>query len=156
MVGYGILPAYSTFAGRLPDSLRNCVNKDFFSSAPGPQIVNPVQQWAIDSHNAPAIPHPQPSIPQGETNHNGTGYRFPNMPAVSNARSSSGNEIGPPDSINPTHRGLPVSSIAPGSGLMPSVHSTRPSSASPVVVNRQQSPQPVVGGKTDGEMPHKD
>ena len=77
------------------------------------------------------------------------------MPSVSIARPSSGNEIGPPDSVNPPHRGLPVSSMAPGAGLMPSVHSTRPSSASPVVVNRQ-SPQPAVGGKADGEIPHKD
>lgn len=132
-------------AGRLPDSLRNCVNKEYFAVTPAPPLVPPVQQWAIDSPN---IPHPQPSIPHLETN--GTGYRFSSLPSVAAARPSSGSDI---ENINP-HRGLPVSSIAPIAGLIPPAHSTRPSSASPVVANRS-SPLPA-GGKADGEVSHKE
>ena len=120
-------------------------------------MVNPVQQWDIDSHNMSLTnqvphPHPQPSIPHVETN--GVGYRLPVMPSVSMTRPSSGGGIMQMDSLNPQHRGLPVSAITPVAGLIPSSHSTRPSSASPVVVNRQ-SPLPA-GGKSDGDVPHKD
>ena len=130
-------------SGPIPDNLQSCVNKEYFTANPAP----PVQQWQIDSRGGAPIAHSQSSIPHLETNGNNN-YRY----AVPVPRPSSVNEV-PPDSMTQSHRGMPAS-IAPGACLIPSVHSTRPTSTSPIVMNRQ-SPQPV-GGKGDVDMALKE
>ena len=142
------------FSGRIPDSLRNCVNKEYFSASIGP-VVNRLEQpqWASDLHSASNLPSQPTAVSHPETN--GAPYRFPpvippvGIPPAAQPTVSDG----PPDNVHPVRgppSSIPGALVIPASGI-----AGRVSSASPVV-NRLSPVQGPMISKADGDAPHKE
>ncbi|CAK8688811.1 unnamed protein product [Clavelina lepadiformis] len=134
--------------GRLPDTLRNCVNKEYFQqSAASSGLSHPGQSWGIESHPPPAIP-PQPAISSHLETNGGPVNRYPGIPSVAIASG-----IPPPVSAEITPESMHVMRN-PAMMLANNALSGRAQSTSPVV--NRQSPAPGLLGKPDGDMTHKD
>ena len=97
---------------RIPDGLRNCVNKEYFTSAasaqygPGP-----------GNHQGPGSSEPVSLLPNGVSHYQGGGGGANNQPPVQMAHSTTAHE--PPHSVTVT-QGIPQGSlVASVAGLPP-------------------------------------
>lgn len=127
--------------GRIPDNLRNCVNKDYFPSsgaAPG-SGMHSGPPWPIEPPH-----HPVPGIPvptaHHETNGNSFRYGLPPAGVPVPAPLASINDGGVPD--GPTRSQI---NQLPGAMVMP-----RAASASPIVSGQSPVPAPSSTAKIDG------
>lgn len=113
--------------GRVPEQLRNCVNKEYFvSNAVAPSVPH----WEASTHPIPSQAPIVANHPNEQTNGTPAYPQYPRMPANSVASAS---DIPPIPAIPPALHGT-------------SVHPVRASSASPIV-NRQS---PIGGGVGGG------
>nr|XP_002127490.1 C-terminal-binding protein 1 [Ciona intestinalis] len=129
--------------GRIPDGLRNCVNKEYFPAHGVPGLAHPVHPWVVDSGI-----NQQPQVASHETNGN---YRY-GMPMVGisgGGAPAPALDVAPPESVPSIRSSIPSTLVLPNPGIP-----GRASSASPVI--NRQSPVPGIIGKSEGDIPHKD